>query len=399
MHNAVSILDLAGPTSSSVSPTASLGLLPTSSATAAATVPPSGPGSSSSSTSTTPSNGTIGGNGQSYVFDTVFGPDASNRDVYAAVGAPLVQACLKGFNGTLIAYGQTGTGKTTTLSSPDGMIPRALRQLFRRMHRDRHRFLFKVRMSFLQIYQERIHDLLGDDLASPASTAQQHDLPLREHPDLGVFVEGLTEHTVRSEADLHALLDRGQRRLIFAETKMNRHSSRSHAIAFVHVERHPNRSVPASATAGDPDMVVHGRLTLCDLAGSERVKRSLATGTQLSEAKEINLSLLELGNVIQALAEQKRHVPYRNSTLTRLLQESLGGNCVTSLIVCASPARRDVSETKGTLMFGYRAMRIKTHARINVEVDHEKRANELAETLAQKGMYSISLHPYNSLMQ
>ncbi|ORZ36448.1 P-loop containing nucleoside triphosphate hydrolase protein [Catenaria anguillulae PL171] len=333
----------------------------------------------------------------SYNFDQVFPASATNRDVYHTVCMPLVEACLRGFNGTLIAYGQTGTGKTTTLSSPDGMIPRALRHLFRRMHRDRYRCTYKVRLSYMQIYQEKIFDLLGDplDTATPDSPLfSGHDLPLREHPDLGIFVEGLSEHAVRTEAEVHALLARGQQRLVFAETKMNRHSSRSHAICFLTPLFNPDASgASASASAASGDAVVRGRLTLCDLAGSERVKKTNATGTQLSEAKDINLSLLELGNVIQALAEQKKHVPFRNATLTRLLQESLGGNCLTSLIVCVSPTRRDMSETKGTLMFGWRAMRVKTHARINVEIDHEKRANELAEQLALKGMYIFSPIP------
>ncbi|KAI9182994.1 hypothetical protein H9P43_003910 [Blastocladiella emersonii ATCC 22665] len=423
----------------------------------------------------------------SFAFDTVFPGAATNRDVYAVVGQPLVHACLRGFNGTLIAYGQTGSGKTLTLSSPDGMIPRALHQLFRKMQRDKYRCTYRVKLSYMQIYQEKIYDLLGDADSASSAIDAGHELPLREHPEHGVFVEGLSEHPAKSEAEVLDLLAHGQSRLVFAETKMNRHSSRSHAICFLTVERHPNRVAAATgltsslsrssfhslSTAGsmivngqattgpstslavraaagaaagsraaigpaalgrgvstgtvrnggfaasaaaldesnvangatgwssdedddagfdlddpffgeNPEMVVRGRLTLCDLAGSERVKKTMATGTQLSEAKEINLSLLELGNVIQALAESKKHIPFRNSTLTRLLQESLGGNCLTSLIVCVSPAKRDMSETKGTLLFGYRAMRIKTHARINVEVDHEKRAAELAETLSLK---------------
>ncbi|KNE72889.1 hypothetical protein AMAG_17126 [Allomyces macrogynus ATCC 38327] len=417
----------------------------------------------------------------SFVFDHVFPPATDNRAVYAQVGKPLVEACLRGFNGTLIAYGQTGTGKTTTLSASDGVIPRALRQLFRAMARDQHRYVYKVRLSYMQIYQERIYDLLAPDM--PDDLQDAPGLALREHPELGIFVEGLTEHAVRSINDVNAMLQLGQSRLIFAETKMNRHSSRSHAICFLTVERAPNRafglaasmsrtsfnslsasSSVAGASAGlqqrsasptspvtatspgsssalrqptalgsnlspptagapssffaprpsifytpgeddldlemdldedahvaedmfagqDPDVVVRGRLTLCDLAGSERVKKTLATGQQLNEAKDINLSLLELGNVIQALAESKKHIPFRNATLTRLLQESLGGNCLTSLIVCVSPTRKDLSETKGTLLFGFRAMRIKTHARVNVEVDHEKLAKELEEALKRK---------------
>ncbi|KNE58385.1 hypothetical protein AMAG_03964 [Allomyces macrogynus ATCC 38327] len=358
------------------------------------------------------------------------------------------------------------------------------------MARDQHRFVYKVRLSYMHNYQERIYDLLATDM--PDDLQDAPDLALREHPELGIFVEGLTEHAVRSINDVNAMLQLGQSRLVFAETKMNRHSSRSLAICFLTVERAPNRAfglaasmsrtsfnllsasssvagasaglqrsatptsptspVPATTLSGssslrppsalgsnlapptasapssffaprpsifytpgeddlelddddehahaaaedmfagqDPDVVVRGRLTLCDLAGSERVKKTLATGQQLNEAKDINLSLLELGNVIQALAEAKEHNPFHNATLTQLLQESLGGNCLTSLIVrfrgylrigfasmysfcssspddqvCVSPTRKDLSETKGTLLFGFRAMRIKTHARVNV---------------------------------
>jgi hypothetical protein len=337
-----------------------------------------------------------------YPYDHVFPSKISNREVYKAVGKPLVAACMNGFNGTLMAYGQTSTGKTTTLSSPDGIVPLAIRHLFRRMARLSHRYSYKISISYLQIYQERIYDLLGDvEIAADGDAlgaGGTTELLLREHPEHGIFVEGLSEHIARNESEVTALLERGKSRLIFSETKMNRHSSRSHAICMINVERSSARNglnssiasrasfhtLPtslstsniglatrnnspkpflsaamrnkslfssndtvdenpsdeeldmsfSSTTPADDEMMVRGRLTLCDLAGSERIKKTLATGQQLSEAKEINLSLLELGNVIQALAESKKHIPFRNASLTRLLQESLGGNCVTSLIVC-----------------------------------------------------------------
>ncbi|KXJ14432.1 Kinesin heavy chain isoform 5C [Exaiptasia diaphana] len=211
------------------------------------------------------------------------------------------------------------------------------------------------------------------------------------------------------------LLAVGKKRLVFAETKMNRTSSRSHSVCMLLIERTlskeegskpkdcvPNEKKTASSSIPEgpseteeveeqdslakmtftDDVLVRGRIHLCDLAGSERLKKTHAEGERLSEAQHINLSLLELGNVIHALADgTKTHVPFRNSTLTRLLQESLGGNCKTSLIVCVSPTMSDVSETKSTLNFGSRAMKITNTAYVNVEVDYKKLSDDLTKML------------------
>jgi hypothetical protein len=131
------------------------------------------------------------------------------------------------------------------------------------------------------------------------------------------------------------------------------------------------RDVTDFLNTSHADIVLRGRITLCDLAGSERMKKSLVSGAQLMESQQINLSLLELGNVISALSSRRPHVPFRNSTLTRLLQESLGGNCKTQLVICVSPCRKDISETKGSLAFGSRAMRVSNNARVNVEIDYK----------------------------
>lgn len=291
-------------------------------------------------------------NESSFVFDKVFGPNCKTKEVYKTVAKPLVDACVSGFNGTLVAYGQTGTGKTNTLFAPiDGLVARSLDRLFKLLVECES----KVHFSFIQVYQEKMYDVMNE-----------HKEPVNEH-----FVRKIL---VTTPMEVKNLIELGQTRLYFAETNMNRHSSRSHAICFLQIESKKQK-----------DLFVHkSTLTLCDLAGSERVKKSMVSGTLLREACDINLSLLELGNVIQALAERKKHVPFRNSLLTRTLQNSISGNCLTSLIVCVSGLKQDSYETKTSLMFGSRAMRITNCAQVNLEVDYEKLSASLAKELKFK---------------
>ena len=328
-------------------------------------------------------------------FNRVFDETATNEEVYAVACQPLLDAVMNGFNGTLLAYGQTGSGKTYTMgsmatfspslgyqSAARGMIPMVIDSTFERIERDtKHKY--KVAFSYVQIYQDEVFDLL-----SPDQTANEA-LPIREHPDRGVYLEGISEFVVRAPGEVIALLAKGRRRLVVAETKMNRQSSRSHALCFISIECLLETGKGKGKGKSDPlakqDLLVKGKITLCDLAGSERIKRSESTGERLTEAQHINSSLHELGNCVSALAnEDQHHVPFRNSSLTRLLQESLGGNCKTSLIVCASPLMKDQSETKGTLQFGQRAMCVVQNARINVELDYRHLANELAKQLEYK---------------
>ena len=329
-------------------------------------------------------------------FNRVFDETATNEEVYAVACQPLLDAVMNGFNGTLLAYGQTGSGKTYTMgsmatfspslgyqSAARGMIPMVIDSTFERIERDtKHKY--KVAFSYVQIYQDEVFDLL-----SPDQTANEA-LPIREHPDRGVYLEGISEYVVRAPGEVIALLAKGRRRLVVAETKMNRQSSRSHALCFISIECLLEKDKGGKGKGkSDPlakrDLLVKGKITLCDLAGSERIKRSESTGDRLTEAQHINSSLHELGNCVSALANpDQHHVPFRNSSLTRLLQESLGGNCKTSLIVCASPLMKDQSETKGTLQFGQRAMCVVQNARINVELDYRHLANELAKQLEYK---------------
>ncbi|XP_046851279.1 kinesin-like protein KIN-UA [Xenia sp. Carnegie-2017] len=364
---------------------------------------------------------------KNYQFDQVFPPTTTNAEISNFICKPLVNAALNGFNGTVMAYGQTGSGKTHTLMSPDGIAATIIEKCFHKMTRNVN-FQYKVSMSYLQIYQEKIYDLLNN------STPSKVDLTIREHPQKGIYVENLSEYVVRGPEEVRSLMQLGKKRLVFAETKMNRTSSRSHSVCILSIERssaHFDKGKPTSSSimqkkfdekihptqvsedvhssktsqqdegssdsendddvlskmmAFNEDVVLKGHLYICDLAGSERIKKTNAEGERLSEAQYINFSLLELGNVIQALAESNEtgrtgHIPFRNSTLTRLLQESFGGNCKTSLVVCCSPSEIHAHETKCSLNFGSRAMKIRNTAYVNVEMDYKKLSDDLAKIL------------------
>lgn len=378
-----------------------------------------------------------------FMYDRVFPSESTNKQIFDEVAKPIVHAALNGFNGTLMAYGQTGTGKTHTLTSSDGMTPRLINHLFARIRADSVH-AYKIRCAYMQLYNEKIYDLLPAESTKGSKSPVQSpvgddDLQIRESTEKGIFVEGLTEYIVHSPQEVFELIKQGRSKLVIAETKMNRTSSRSHAICYLTVERstrkdgtsgddYVKQATPEELAAnqkgeqidlfstntasevddkneefiieddetGKPtrhvndvseiistsqDIMLRGRITICDLAGSERVKKTFASGALLTESQQINLSLLELGNCISALASNKSHIPFRNSTLTRLLQESLGGNCKTRLIVCVAPCRKDISETKGTLSFGYRAMRVSNNARVNVEVDYKALVDSLAEQM------------------
>ncbi|XP_048585388.1 kinesin heavy chain isoform X2 [Nematostella vectensis] len=475
----------------------------------------------------------VDGRERRFVFDAVLPPAATNRQVYSYAGRPLVDAAFSGFNGTLMAYGQTGTGKTYTMMSRDGVCMQMVHKLFRRLVKDQ-QHEYKVCMSYLQIYQEKIYDLLNSN--------HKLEMVLREDPKKGVYVENLTEYVVRSADEVMSLMRSSKKRLIFAETRMNRLSSRSHSVCQITIQRSRGKntpkngskstsspsisrqlksSSPKSADATPPmdkkkdhysnsdskiplrrqhslpdqkascipqpsagalkrtspgrfsnsltslpdadggyskhkkqllrdprsrrrchsdyetedsdfmeseselsidpllrptglpddlyeegesfadelekegddeefldsiriidDVVTKGKLNICDLAGSERVKRAQVEGERLSELQHINLSLLELGNTIHALSEGTRtHIPFRNSSLTRLLQDSLGGNCKTSFVMCISPTNADKMETRCTLEFGQRALKIKNAAHVNMEIDHVKLAADLRKRL------------------
>jgi hypothetical protein len=283
--------------------------------------------------------------------------------LYENTAKSAVLSVLEGYNATMLAYGQTGTGKTYTMEGfkysgcdpQRGIVPRSMEQIFKYIEASSNKnSTFMVRASYLQIYNEIISDLLKTDRTS---------LNIREDKKKGIFVEGLSEWAVRSPNEIFSLMQKGAMSRKTAWTNKNDVSSRSHAVFIIIVEQ-------MKAVENSKQIKV-GKLNLVDLAGSESVRITGATGERLEESKKINQSLSCLGNVIAALTDVKprSHIPYRDSKLTRLLKDSLGGNCKTTMMMMVSPAPEAFSETASTLKFGMRAKKIKNDARINEDVD------------------------------
>ena len=265
----------------------------------------------------------------------------------------MIQDVLSGYNGTIFAYGQTGSGKTYTMigtlhdEEKKGLIPRAANQIFQEIENDENETEFTIKCSLLEIYKEKLRDLLEVELV---------DLQIKECPRKGIYVKGLTEVYVTCEEELLDLLSLGQHLRTVASTRLNTSSSRSHFIFFLEV---------VQKLANDCEK--RGILNLVDLAGSEKINDSGVTGNNLEEAKKINLSLSALGKVINSLIHGHEHIPYRESKLTRLLQESLGGNFKTTLLVTCSSIERFKNETLDALKFAVRAKAIRNKAKINVK--------------------------------
>lgn len=290
--------------------------------------------------------------GKVFQFDAAFGPDCTTEQVYENVGSVIVEAVLNGYNGTVFAYGQTGCGKSHTMH---GFVERTLEHIFEATSTASSNTRYLALLSYLEIYNERLRDLLRDDQIDG-------QLQLKEDPIRGTYVAGgLREVTVKDAAECSQLVGEGSRRRALAATKMNATSSRSHAVLTISIEA----LAMDEGLKGD-GAVRRGRLHLVDLAGSERQGRTGATGDRLKEAASINLSLSALGNVISALAAGNgRHVPYRDSKLTRLLKDSLGGNARTLMIACVSPSNADAEETLSTLRYAARARCIKNKPIVN----------------------------------
>ena len=292
-----------------------------------------------------------------FTFDRVFATDARQQEVFDYSIRNTVDDVLAGYNGTVFAYGQTGSGKTYTMMGADiedpeakGIIPRIVEQIFDRIMQSDGSIEFTVKVSYMEIYMEKIRDLL---------VPHNDNLPVHEDKQRGVYVKGLHEFYVSSVGEVYVILDRGGQSRAVAATNMNQESSRSHSIFVIEVTQKNMESGSARS----------GRLFLVDLAGSEKVGKTGASGQTLEEAKKINKSLSSLGNVINALTDAKSsHIPYRDSKLTRILQESLGGNSRTTLIVNCSPSSYNDAETISTLRFGERAKTIKQKAKINEEL-------------------------------
>ncbi|XP_058409072.1 kinesin-like protein KIF17 isoform X2 [Diceros bicornis minor] len=291
-----------------------------------------------------------------FTFDGAYSVDHFTEQIYNEIAYPLVEGVTEGYNGTIFAYGQTGSGKSFTMQGlPDppsqrGIIPRAFEHIFESVQcAENTKFL--VRASYLEIYNEDVRDLLGAD------TKQK--LELKEHPEKGVYVKGLSMHTVHSVAQCERIMEMGCKNRSVGYTLMNKDSSRSHSIFTISIEIY-------AVDERGKDHLRAGKLNLVDLAGSERQSKTGATGERLKEATKINLSLSALGNVISALVDGRcRHIPYRDSKLTRLLQDSLGGNTKTLMVACLSPADNNYDETLSTLRYANRAKNIRNKPRIN----------------------------------
>lgn len=303
---------------------------------------------------------------KTFVFDYVAGMDTTQESVFSTVAKSIVESCMSGYNGTIFAYGQTGSGKTFTMMGPSdsdnfshnlrGVIPRSFEYLFSLIDREKEKAgagkSFLCKCSFIEVYNEQIYDLL--DSASVG-------LYLREHIKKGVFVVGAVEQVVTSAAEAYQVLSRGWRNRRVASTSMNRESSRSHAVFTITIESMEKSSETVNIRTS--------LLNLVDLAGSERQKDTHAEGMRLKEAGNINRSLSCLGQVIMALVDvgngKQRHICYRDSKLTFLLRDSLGGNAKTAIIANVHPGSRCFGETLSTLNFAQRAKLIKNKAVVN----------------------------------
>ncbi|XP_053316987.1 kinesin-like protein KIF6 [Spea bombifrons] len=297
-------------------------------------------------------------------FQETFNQDAKQEAVFERIAKPVAESVLTGYNGTIFAYGQTGSGKTFTITggaerySDRGIIPRTLSYIFEQIQKDASK-AYTMHISYLEIYNE-----CGYDLLDPRHEASKlEDLPkvtIMEDPDQNIHLKNLCLQPANSEEEALNLLFLGDTNRMIAETPMNQASTRSHCIFTVHI----SSKEPGSAT------VRRSKLHLVDLAGSERVAKTGVGGQLLTEAKYINLSLHYLEQVIIALAEKNRsHIPYRNSMMTSVLRDSLGGNCMTTMIATLSLEKRNIDESISTCRFAQRVALIKNEAVLNEEID------------------------------
>jgi len=369
-----------------------------------------------------------------FAFDRVYGTETPQQCIYEESARGAVTNVLQGYNASIIAFGQTGAGKTHTMTGDlvgdlRGIHPRAVDDVFSHIQRDTgERCKFLVRASYLQIYNEVISDLLKPE---------SKNLAIREDKRRGVHVDGLSEWVVRTPGDVYALMERGAAVRTTGATKLNELSSRSHALFILIVEKssieeNSSATIEACGASGEesennPLSAAHlatttttigghgashssssiatnsprqavrvGKLNLVDLAGSERVHLTGAKGKRLEESKKINQSLSALGNVIAALTDPKGrggrpHIPYRDSKLTRILEDSLGGNCKTTFMAMISPAVEAFAESLSTLKFAHRAKCVRNAPRVNEDVDHatllrkyEKELRRLRTELQQR---------------
>ena len=332
---------------------------------------------------------------KTYQFDKVFSPAADQNMVFNEVVSPILDEVLGGFNCTIFAYGQTGTGKTYTMTGdisnvlplPDaaGIIPRVLDAMFQRLEASETEHL--VKCSFIELYNEELRDLLSPDDAIKLKIFD--DNTKKSHAT--TMVQGMEECYLKSAVQGITLLRNGSHKRQVAATKCNDLSSRSHTVFTITVQR-------KGTTTDGQEYMNTGKLNLVDLAGSENIQRSGAENKRAAEAGLINKSLLTLGRVINALVERSSHIPYRESKLTRLLQDSLGGRTKTCIIATLSPAKSNLEETISTLDYAFRAKNIRNKPQVNQPINKktllkeytaeiEKLKGELIATRQRNGIY------------
>ena len=287
-------------------------------------------------------------------FDNIFPPNTTQSEIYDSSAKEIISSVLNGYNGTIFAYGQTSSGKTYTMTGEldnaekEGIIPRMIHHVFHEiLCSDNSNIEYTVKVSIVEIYMEKIKDLID---------ISKNNLQIHESKEKGVYIDNLSEYYVSNEAEVYDYIKIGNQNRTVSSTNMNDTSSRSHSIVIMSIIQ---RNIKDNA-------IKTGKLYLVDLAGSEKLTKTGAEGITLEEAKMINKSLSALGMVINSLTDGKStHIPYRNSKLTRILSESLGGNAKTCLIITCSPSSFNEAETLSTLRFGERAKKIKNKPKIN----------------------------------
>uniref|UniRef100_A0ACD5UZE6 Uncharacterized protein n=1 Tax=Avena sativa TaxID=4498 RepID=A0ACD5UZE6_AVESA len=341
-----------------------------------------------------------------FTYDHVYGSMGSPSSlIFEQCVHPLIDSLFSGYNTTVLAYGQTGSGKTYTMgtnytgeSNCGGIIPQVMETIFNKAESMKDDTELLIRVSFIEIFKEEVFDLL-DDPGSVAKAAAPARVPIqiRETANGSITLAGVTEAEVKSKEEMALHLARGSSSRATGSTNMNSQSSRSHAIFTISIEQKRTSSSTSEKSTNNDYDILSSKFHLVDLAGSERAKRTGADGLRLKEGIHINRGLLALGNVISALGDEKKRkegafVPYRDSKLTRLLQDSLGGNSKTVMIACISPADSNAEETINTLKYANRARNIQNKAVINrdpVTAEMQKLRSQL-EQLQSELLFSRS---------
>uniref|UniRef100_A0A8C4EJD6 Kinesin family member 21A n=1 Tax=Dicentrarchus labrax TaxID=13489 RepID=A0A8C4EJD6_DICLA len=354
------------------------------------------------------------GKDKAFTYDHVFDMDSQQEAIYTQCTEKLIEGCFEGYNATIFAYGQTGSGKTYTMGTGFdvnigedelGIIPRAVNHLFKGIEERRQAATeqgrpvpeFKINAQFLELYNEEVLDLF-DSTREMEGRKQRSNIKIHEDASGGIYTVGVTTRTVTSATEMLQCLKLGALSRTTASTQMNVQSSRSHAIFTIHLCQvrvcSPDNDVPNNSEINEFETLT-AKFHFVDLAGSERLKRTGATGDRAKEGISINCGLLALGNVISALGDRSKrstHVPYRDSKLTRLLQDSLGGNSQTMMIACISPSDRDFMETLNTLKYANRARNIKN----KVVVNQDKASQQISALRTEIARLQMELMEYRT---